>query len=128
MRRIYSNGMLLLSDPLILSSTFPLCYFHKTIPIAPYGVVYFRYLASQREIMGFWTLMEGLLLFANALAILNEDRFLAPKGWMLAELHQTDKRNPLRGQIIGLIHAYHYMRLPLMFFNLIVIVVKLFSG
>ncbi|EFH40252.1 predicted protein [Arabidopsis lyrata subsp. lyrata] len=29
--------------------------------------------------MGFWTLMEGLLLFANALAILNEDRFLAPK-------------------------------------------------
>ncbi|KAH0887025.1 hypothetical protein HID58_063121 [Brassica napus] len=79
-------------------------------------------------IMGFWTLMEGLLLFANALAILNEDRFLAPKGWTLAELHQTGKRNSLKGQIVGLIHACQYMRLPLMLFNLIVIVFKLFSG
>ncbi|KAJ4906913.1 Yos1-like protein [Raphanus sativus] len=77
--------------------------------------------------MGFWTLMEGLLLFANALAILNEDRFLAPKGWTLAELHQTGKRNSLKGQIVGLIHACQYMRLPLMLFNLIVIVFKLFS-
>ncbi|KAH0932826.1 hypothetical protein HID58_009943 [Brassica napus] len=83
---------------------------------------------SPRDIMGFWTLMEGLLLFANALAILNEDRFLAPKGWTLAELHQTGKRNSLKGQIVGLIHACQYMRLPLMLFNLIVIVVKLFSG
>ncbi|KAG2241892.1 hypothetical protein Bca52824_096264 [Brassica carinata] len=67
--------------------------------------------------MGFWTLMEGLLLFANALAILNEDRFLAPK-----------EKNSLKGQIVGLIHACQYMRLPLMLFNLIVIVFKLFSG
>ncbi|CAH8387246.1 unnamed protein product [Eruca vesicaria subsp. sativa] len=80
------------------------------------------------ETMGFWTLMEGLLLFANALAILNEDRFLAPKGWTLAELHQTGKRNSLKGQIVGLIHACQYMRLPLMLFNLLVIVTKLFSG
>ncbi|KAJ7961316.1 Tubulin beta chain [Quillaja saponaria] len=36
--------------------------------------------------MGFWTLMEGFLLFANALAILNEDRFLAPRRWTLAEV------------------------------------------
>ncbi|XP_010505402.1 PREDICTED: protein transport protein yos1-like isoform X1 [Camelina sativa] len=85
-------------------------------------------ISSHLIIMGFWTLMEGLLLFANALAILNEDRFLAPKGWTLAELHQTGKRNSLKGQIIGLIHACHYMRLPLMLFNLIVIVFKLFSG
>ncbi|XP_056861819.1 protein transport protein yos1-like [Raphanus sativus] len=83
---------------------------------------------TERETMGFWTLMEGLLLFANALAILNEDRFLAPKGWTLAELHQTGKRNSLKGQIVGLIHACQYMRLPLMLFNLIVIVFKLFSG
>ncbi|XP_019058708.1 PREDICTED: protein transport protein yos1-like [Tarenaya hassleriana] len=77
--------------------------------------------------MGFWTLMEGLLLFANALAILNEDRFLAPRGWTLAEL-QTGRRNSLKGQIIGLIHACQYMRLPLMLLNIIVIVLKLFSG
>ncbi|KAG2289804.1 hypothetical protein Bca52824_049408 [Brassica carinata] len=48
--------------------------------------------------MGFWTLMEGLLLFANALAILNEDRFLAPRGWTLTELHQTGKETPSKAK------------------------------
>ncbi|XP_038692922.1 protein transport protein yos1-like [Tripterygium wilfordii] len=77
--------------------------------------------------MGFWTLLEGLLLFANALAILNEDRFLARRGWTLAEL-PGGRRNSLKGQMIGLIHACQYMRLPLMILNIIIIVVKLFSG
>lgn len=77
--------------------------------------------------MGFWTLLEGLLLFANALAILNEDRFLAPRGWTLLEL-QGGRRNTLKGQIIGLIHACQFLRLPLILFNIVIIVVKLFSG
>ncbi|KDP24507.1 hypothetical protein JCGZ_25071 [Jatropha curcas] len=77
--------------------------------------------------MGFWTLLEGLLLFANALAILNEDRFLAPRGWTLAEL-QGSKRNSIKGQIVGLIHACQFMRLPLILLNIIIIIVKLFSG
>ncbi|XP_031249703.1 uncharacterized protein LOC116107582 [Pistacia vera] len=62
--------------------------------------------------MGFWTLLEGFLLFANDLAILNEDRFLAPRGWTLAEL-QAGRRNSFKGQVIGLIHACQFMRLPL---------------
>lgn len=77
--------------------------------------------------MGFWAFMEGLLLFANAMAILNEDRFLGPRGWTLAEL-QAGRRNSLKGQVIGLIHACQFMRLPLIILNIIVIVVKLFSG
>ncbi|XP_022742727.1 protein transport protein yos1-like [Durio zibethinus] len=77
--------------------------------------------------MGFWTLLEGLLLFANAFAILNEDRFLAPRGWTLAEI-QGGRRNTLKGQIIGLIHACQFLRLPLILFNIITIVVKLFAG
>ncbi|XP_024024956.1 immediate early response 3-interacting protein 1-like [Morus notabilis] len=77
--------------------------------------------------MGFWTLLEGLLLFANALAILNEDRFLAPRGWTLVEL-QRGRRNTLKGQIIGLIHACQFFRLPLILLNIVTIVVKLFSG
>ncbi|RDY00631.1 hypothetical protein CR513_16169, partial [Mucuna pruriens] len=51
--------------------------------------------ASQK--MGFWTFLEGFLLFANALAILNEDRFLAPRGWTLAEM-TGQRRNSLKGQ------------------------------
>ncbi|EEF34510.1 protein transport protein yos1 [Ricinus communis] len=77
--------------------------------------------------MGLWTILEGLVIFANALAILNEDRFLAPRGWTLAEL-QAGRRNSIKGQIIGLIHACQFMRLPLILLNTIIIIVKLFSG
>ncbi|KAL5806994.1 hypothetical protein ACOSQ3_029875 [Xanthoceras sorbifolium] len=77
--------------------------------------------------MGFWTFLEGFLLFANALAILNEDRFLGPRGWTLAEL-QPGRRNSLKGRFIGLIHAFQFMRLPLILLNIITIVVKLVSG
>ncbi|XP_010544157.1 PREDICTED: immediate early response 3-interacting protein 1-like [Tarenaya hassleriana] len=77
--------------------------------------------------MGFWTLIEGLLLFTNAMAILNEERFLAPKGWTLVDL-QTGGRKSLKGRTIGLIHACHYLRFPLMLLNVLVIVLKLFSG
>ncbi|KAJ0771886.1 hypothetical protein HanPI659440_Chr07g0274161 [Helianthus annuus] len=54
--------------------------------------------------MGLWTLLEGCPLIANALAILNEDRFLAPRGWSFQE-YSGVKRNSLKGQIIGLIYA-----------------------
>lgn len=77
--------------------------------------------------MGFWTFLEGLLLFANALAILNEDRFLAARGWTVLEI-QGARRNTLKGQIIGLIHACQFLRLPLILFNILTIVVKLVSG
>lgn len=79
------------------------------------------------QIMGLWTFLEGILLFANALAILNEDRFLAPRGWTLVELRGST-RNSLKGQIIGLVHACQFMRLPLILLNIIVIIVKLVSG
>ncbi|KAI3866721.1 hypothetical protein MKW92_000671 [Papaver armeniacum] len=62
--------------------------------------------------MGLWTLLEGFLLLANALAILNEDPFLGPRGWSFAEL----------------IYATQYLRLPLIVLNAITIVVKLVSG
>lgn len=77
--------------------------------------------------MGLWTLLEACLLFANALAILNEDRFLARRGWTLAEIPGSG-RNSFKGQIIGLIHACQFFRLPLIILNIIVIVLKLFTG
>ncbi|CAL5366112.1 unnamed protein product [Camellia sinensis] len=77
--------------------------------------------------MGFWTLLEGCLLLANALAILNEERFLVPRGWSFQE-YSGVRRNSLKGQMIGLIYAVQYMRIPLMIANTIVIVVKLVSG
>lgn len=80
-----------------------------------------------KQEMGLWTLLEGCLLLANALAILNEDRFLARRGWSFQE-YSGIKRNSLKGQILGLIYATQYLRVPLMLLNILCIVVKLFSG
>ncbi|GAB4827391.1 hypothetical protein Ancab_034276 [Ancistrocladus abbreviatus] len=77
--------------------------------------------------MGLWTLLEGLLLLANALAILNEDRFLAPRGWSFAEF-SVGQTKTLKGQLIGLIYAVQYMRVPLILLNSLSIIVKLVSG
>nr|GMC63903.1 LIM domain-containing protein WLIM2b-like [Ipomoea batatas] len=77
--------------------------------------------------MGLWTLLEGCLLLANALAILNEDRFLAPRGWSFQE-YSGIKRNSFKGQILGLIYATQYLRVPLLLLNILCIVVKLVSG
>ncbi|KAG4109934.1 hypothetical protein ERO13_D13G018200v2 [Gossypium hirsutum] len=40
--------------------------------------------------MGLWTILEGFLLLANAMAILNEDRFLAPREFM--KLNQENRK------------------------------------
>ncbi|KAL5724393.1 hypothetical protein ACHQM5_007663 [Ranunculus cassubicifolius] len=77
--------------------------------------------------MGLWTLLEGFLLVANALAILNEDRFLSPRGWSFAEVPPGTAKS-LKGQVIGLIYAVQYLRVPLVLLNTITIFVKLVSG
>lgn len=78
--------------------------------------------------MGLWTLLEGFLLLANALAILNEDRFLAPRGWSFHEVSGVQRHKSLKGQLIGLIYATQYLRVPLIILNAITILVKLVSG
>ncbi|KAJ4821334.1 Immediate early response 3-interacting 1 [Rhynchospora pubera] len=93
---------------------------HRTSPPAP---------DQHRPLrMGLWTLLEGFLLLANALAILNEERFLAPKGWSFSEVSTSGGAKTLKGQIIGLIYAAQYLRVPLIVLNAITILVKLISG
>ncbi|XP_058081929.1 uncharacterized protein LOC131229888 [Magnolia sinica] len=77
--------------------------------------------------MGLWTVLEGFLLLANALAILNEDRFLALIGWSFSEFSRGGTKS-LKGQMMGLIYATQYMRLPLIAFNTITIAMMLVSG
>ncbi|KAF1894916.1 hypothetical protein Lal_00022410 [Lupinus albus] len=73
--------------------------------------------------MGLWTLIEGFLLLANALAILNEDRFLAPRGWGFSDF-SGGRTKSFKGQLIGLIYATQYMRVPLILLNSICIIVQ----
>uniref|UniRef100_A0A0E0D001 Yos1-like protein n=1 Tax=Oryza meridionalis TaxID=40149 RepID=A0A0E0D001_9ORYZ len=75
--------------------------------------------------MFFWPFLEGLLLLANALAILNEDRFLAPRGWSMSEVSGNGQSKSLKGQIVGLIYATQFFRMPLIALNILIIVVKL---
>ncbi|XP_047976542.1 uncharacterized protein LOC125218812 [Salvia hispanica] len=77
--------------------------------------------------MGLWSLLEGFLLLANALGIINEDHFLAPRGWSFQE-YSGIKRNSFKGQILGLIYATQYLRVPLILLNLLYIIVKMVSG
>ncbi|XP_042433706.1 protein transport protein yos1-like [Zingiber officinale] len=79
-------------------------------------------------VMGLGALLEGLLLLANALAILNEDRFLAPRGWSFNDVSGNARAKSLKGQLIGLIYATQYLRLPLIMLNALIILVKLVSG
>ncbi|KAK7381326.1 hypothetical protein VNO78_33941 [Psophocarpus tetragonolobus] len=77
--------------------------------------------------MGLSTLLEGILLLANALAILNEDRFLAPRGWAFSDV-SGGKTKSFKAQLIGLIYATQYLRVPLILLNSIYIIMKLVSG
>lgn len=75
--------------------------------------------------MGLWKIFEGFLLLANALAILNEDRFLVPRGWGSSDFSGGRKKS-FKDQIIGLIYAIQYLRLPLILLNSLFIIVKFF--
>lgn len=84
-----------------------------------------------------WTILEGFLLLANALAILNEDRFLAPRGCGFSDFSvrrtkfsdfSVGRKKSFKGQLIGLIYASQYMRVPLILLNFIFIIVKFVSG
>ncbi|XP_065871008.1 uncharacterized protein [Euphorbia lathyris] len=78
--------------------------------------------------MGLWTILEGFLLLANGLAILNEDRFLAPRGWSFSEFSAGGRTKSFKGQVMGLIYATQYMRVPLILLNALCITLKLVSG
>jgi hypothetical protein len=78
--------------------------------------------------MGLWMLLEGFLLLANSLAILNEDRFLGPRGWSMSEVSGNGQTKSLKGQIVGLIYATQFLRMPLIAVNILIIVVKMVSG
>ncbi|CAI5513531.1 unnamed protein product [Closterium sp. NIES-64] len=71
-----------------------------------------------------WGFLQAVLLIVNSLAILNEERFLVPYGWGFQEM-SSGRISPLKAQIIGLLHAVQYLRVPLIGLNVITIVFKL---
>ena len=75
--------------------------------------------------LGLWTLLKCCLLFANAGAILHEDRFLKK-----FELHTTEQtaygiQSPWKKQVAGVLAAVRLLRVPLIGFNAVGIVLEL---
>jgi|TARA_B100001540_G_scaffold121123_1_gene108240 hypothetical protein len=79
--------------------------------------------------MTLWTFCQSVLLTFNSFAILNEQRFLERYGLGQSSLTsgRVSATSP-RGQLIGLITATQYMRVPLVVLNVLVIFVKMVFG
>ena len=79
--------------------------------------------------MSLWTLLQSVLLVANAFAVLNEERFLEPKNLSQSAITSGYvSAHGFKGQLIGLIYAASYLRMPLLAANSIVIFVKVLFG
>ena len=79
--------------------------------------------------MTLWTLTQSVLLGANAIAVLHEHRFLAKRGLTPAAIRDgACSATSLRGQVIGVINAVSYLRMPLVVANSVVIFVKMVFG
>eukprot|EP00951_Prasinocladus_malaysianus_P002391 scaffold16956_cov40-Prasinocladus_malaysianus.AAC.2 len=67
--------------------------------------------------MTLWTLLQSSLMFANAFAILHNDRFLEKYGWGYSTLYdrsyEVSEPGPMKKSIIGFLHASSYLRVPL---------------
>ncbi|XP_029163953.1 immediate early response 3-interacting protein 1 [Nylanderia fulva] len=77
-----------------------------------------------------WTLFEATLLCLNAVCILNEERFLAKVGWASWQNVQGFGEPPTaKTQILNLVKSIRtVMRVPLIFFNILTLIVKLVLG
>lgn len=74
--------------------------------------------------MSIYTLLQSALLMVNAVAILNEDRLLRPYGLARNQVDRSEEG--FKARTLDLIHSVQtVMRIPLLFINSFVILVKL---
>ncbi|OAD61074.1 Immediate early response 3-interacting protein 1 [Eufriesea mexicana] len=77
-----------------------------------------------------WTLFEATVLCLNAICVLNEKRFLAKVGWATWQNVQGfDEPPSFKLQVLDLIWSIRTVaRVPLIFLNIIIMIVKLVLG
>ena len=79
--------------------------------------------------MTLWTFCQSMLLTFNAFAILNEQRFLDKYGLGQGAVNSGYvPSGSARGQLIGVVTATQYARVPLVVLNVLVIFVKMVFG
>ncbi|XP_076679191.1 immediate early response 3-interacting protein 1 [Andrena cerasifolii] len=77
-----------------------------------------------------WSLFEATLLCLNAVCVLNEERFLAKVGWAPWQNVQGFGEPPtMKSQLMNLVKSIRTVaRVPLIFLNILTIIVKLVLG
>ncbi|KAK7868542.1 hypothetical protein R5R35_004824 [Gryllus longicercus] len=77
-----------------------------------------------------WNLYEASLLCLNAICVLHEERFLAKIGWSAHQNIQGFGEQPtIKNQILNLVRSIRMVtRIPLIFLNILTIIVKLILG
>lgn len=74
--------------------------------------------------LSIYALLQSALLVVNAVAILNEDRLLRPYGLARNQVDRSEES--FKARTLDLIHSVQtVMRIPLLFVNSFVILVKL---
>ncbi|CAD7002560.1 immediate early response 3-interacting protein 1 [Ceratitis capitata] len=77
-----------------------------------------------------WTLVEASLLCLNAVCVLHEERFLAKFGWGAQQANMQEFGQPTaKAQILNLIRSIRTVaKIPLIFLNVLAIIIKLIFG
>ncbi|XP_071450268.1 immediate early response 3-interacting protein 1 [Hetaerina americana] len=76
-----------------------------------------------------WSLFEATLLCLNAVCVLHEERFLSKIGWGANQIQGFGEQPTAKSQILNLIRSIRtVMRIPLIFLNIVTIIVKLILG
>ncbi|KOC66561.1 Immediate early response 3-interacting protein 1 [Habropoda laboriosa] len=77
-----------------------------------------------------WALFEASILCLNAVCVLNENRFLAKVGWASWQNVQGFGEPPtIKSQMLNLIRSIRTVaRIPLIFINVLTIIIKLIIG
>jgi len=68
---------------------------------------------------GLFDLLISMVLFTNSVAILNEERFLRPRGWGYGD--SFPGASGFRDKLIPILHAMRVFRMPLILVNLLTI-------
>lgn len=78
---------------------------------------------------GLYSLLESVLLVINAMAVLNEERFLSKIGWGTNQMAGFGEEPGVKQQLLNLVRSVKtVMRIPLIAINSFVIIVKLLMG
>ncbi|XP_014218203.1 immediate early response 3-interacting protein 1 [Copidosoma floridanum] len=77
-----------------------------------------------------WSLYEATILVLNAVCILHEERFLRKYGWGANQNVQGFGEPPsVKSQLMHLLRSIRtVVRIPLIFFNIVTIFIKLIFG